>query len=372
MLNIFATAALLSMVFADPGYVALPVKRHQVKSNETATVSSHSRINAAVPEKLDNKVVQYLVNFELGSPGQKQVASIDTGSSDLWVFGPNTGAPTTYDPSQSSTNKYINNGFQIEYVDGTTSSGNYYTDEITWGDTKIDFQFAVTTQQYQRTNGVFGIAQEAAEASQDGEYANFPVALKNAGKIDSVAYSLYLDDVDTSSGTLLFGAVDTSQYTGPIKAVPIKANNRFTVDVEVGGETIEGILDAGTSLTYLPETIVEDIATQLDCSYDWLTGMYYADGTPSGSITYSFSGLEVTVPASELFISLEGTGNGNYLSILPNSQSDGFNLLGDSFLRSAYVVYDLSNNQIAIAQANNNAGESHFEPITSAGIPGTY
>lgn len=373
MMNLFTTAALLAMALGDPGFVALPVKRHEVKTNQTSTLSTKNKIQAAVPESLQNKVVQYLVEFELGSPGQKQIASIDTGSSDLWVFGPNTGAPTTYDPSKSSDNKYVNNGFEIEYVDGTTSSGNYYTDLITWGSTQIDFQFAVTTQQYQNTNGVFGIASEASEASQDGEYPNFPVALKQQGKIDSVAYSLYLDDINASSGTLLFGAVDTSQYTGPIKAVPITSSSRFAVDVEVAGQQISGILDAGTSLTYLPDSIVSEIANQVGAYQDFLSGMYMSESdTPSGSVTYSFGGLEVTVPTSELFIELNGPGNGWYLTILSNDQSQGFNLLGDSFLRSAYVVYDLSNNQIAIAQADNSPSESHYVPITSAGIPGTY
>ncbi|KAA8570034.1 hypothetical protein EYC84_002371 [Monilinia fructicola] len=32
--------------------------------------------------------------------------------------------------------------------------------------------------------------------------------------------------------------------------------------------------------------------------------------------------------------------------------SDGYYVLGDTFLRSAYVVYDLDNNQVGLAQAN--------------------
>ncbi len=46
-------------------------------------------------------------------------------------------------------------------------------------------------------------------------------------------------------------------------------------------------------------------------------------------------------------------------------------LFGDTFLRSAYVVYDLENNQIALAQARFDVEESNIEAFTAGGaIPG--
>jgi hypothetical protein len=45
-------------------------------------------------------------------------------------------------------------------------------------------------------------------------------------------------------------------------------------------------------------------------------------------------------------------------------------VLGDTFLRSAYVVYDLQNNQISIAQTDFNATSSNVVEITAGGVPG--
>jgi len=46
-------------------------------------------------------------------------------------------------------------------------------------------------------------------------------------------------------------------------------------------------------------------------------------------------------------------------------------LFGDTFLRSAYVVYDLQDNTIGIAQTNFNATSSNIEAFSSSGgIPG--
>jgi hypothetical protein len=41
-------------------------------------------------------------------------------------------------------------------------------------------------------------------------------------------------------------------------------------------------------------------------------------------------------------------------------------LLGDTFLRSAYVVYDLDNNEIAMAQANLNSTDTNVQELTES------
>ena len=46
--------------------------------------------------------------------------------------------------------------------------------------------------------------------------------------------------------------------------------------------------------------------------------------------------------------------------------------MGDTFLRSAYVVYDLTNNEISVAETNFNATSSNIQEIASgtSGVPG--
>lgn len=153
---------LIILAIAEAGFVALPVKRN-VARNSTRNIKevAHGKY---VSGSLDSTVIQYMVEFTLGTPPQKQVASIDTGSSDLWVFAPGSQAPYSYHNSTSSSSRYLNDDFSTEYVDGTTSSGTYYLDAITWAGTTAYLQFAASTNPYTGHNGVFGIATKRAEA----------------------------------------------------------------------------------------------------------------------------------------------------------------------------------------------------------------
>jgi hypothetical protein len=55
---------------------------------------------------------------------------------------------------------------------------------------------------------------------------------------------------------------------------------------------------------------------------------------------------------------------------LQGGASDGQAILGDAFLRSAYVLYDLDNNQIGLAQTVFNATSSNVQEISGSSVPG--
>jgi hypothetical protein len=199
-----------------------------------------------------------------------------------------------------------------------------------------------------------------------------------------------LDDWNADTGVLLFGGIDTDKYTGDLYTVPIVDTIQgginygkvsFTVEATVsanGGsasESFSGVLDTGTSLTYLPPSIVKTIAKDLGATYSSSYEAYIFESTPSSDIyvTYSFSGAEIKVPASELVLPASDLGitddSTPILTIFPNSQADGYTLLGDTFLRSAYVVYGISNLQIGLAQSNWGSTSSNIVALPSSGIP---
>ena len=104
----------------------------------------------------------------------------------------------------------------------------------------------------------------------------------------------------------------------------------------------------------LPSVIVQSIVEQMGASYSSEIQMYILPNCDSqfadGSLNFVFSGVQIRVPNSEFIINPTDI-NGVPLTSLDGSlicalgavpdDSDPFGVLGDTFLRSAYVVYDL-------------------------------
>ena len=144
------------------------------------------------------------------------------------------------------------------------------------------------------------------------------------------------------------------------------------------------ILDSGTTITYLPDSIMNPIMSGIGAiNSDELGGLVVPCSQACSSATFNFGfggngGPSIAVSFAELVspISLDDGSqptlkNGETIcSFGMASAGTGPFLFGDTFLRSAYVVYDLTNNQIGIAQTNYNATSSNIVEITGSSIPG--
>jgi hypothetical protein len=257
--------------------------------------------------------------------------------------------------------------------------------------------------------GILGIGYDLDEASDDAEteikpfiYPSIIDTMVSQGLISSKAYSLYLDDLEASTGSIIFGGLDSDKYHGTLLQIPIvpdtltngsKVYAEFSVALTGFGITSQSgsttnfntqseaaILDSGTTVTYLPDRLVDQLIQAINAVDDSQgTGNIFVDcdirNNASMTFNYGFggaNGVVIKVPVSELVFDLSGAfslgpysvpdlplSNACALGILPGgSESDGPFILGDTFLRSAYVVYDISNNLIALAQTNFNSTTS--------------
>jgi hypothetical protein len=222
------------------------------------------------------------------------------------------------------------------------------------------------------------------------EYPNLPQKLKDDKTITTNAYSLWLNDLDASTGSVLFGGVDTDKFKGQLSTLPIIQEQgvyaEFVIaltDMGIGGNktslfsnsNVAVLLDSGSSLMYLPNSVANAIYAQFNAQYDSRQGAAIVDcdlANQEGSLEFGFSGVTISVPYNELVI-VAAVSRGIPVCILGIGPADnGLSVLGDTFLRSAYVVYDLDNNQISLAQTNFNASSSNIEEIKagSNGVPG--
>ena len=157
----------------------------------------------------------YFATCAIGTPYQNLTLQLDTGSSDIWV--PDIGAEAcngsaqtpngctlgTFDPSKSRTFVDVGKGeFDISYVDGSHSRGDYFADRFEIGGAVVNVTMGLgidTDIAY----GLVGIGYALNEAivsdtkSVSSAYPNLPVTMQQEGLINSIAYSLWLNDLGT-------------------------------------------------------------------------------------------------------------------------------------------------------------------------------
>jgi hypothetical protein len=100
--------------------------------------------------------------------------------------------------------------FNITYAGGTGATGDYFADTLTIaGATLTGFNMAVATEVTGESEivSVMGISYAGLESSNDGRtYTNYPVALVEQRITNTVAYSLWLDDLSIVSFYFIFSA----------------------------------------------------------------------------------------------------------------------------------------------------------------------
>lgn len=252
-----------------------------------------------------------------------------------------------------------------------------------------------------------GYAHNEAAASTLGElYANLPIAMERDGLTNSIAFSLWLNDLDANKGNILFGGIDRGKYTGSLKTVDVleyggsythflvslsslEATSPTGTDIlATKNSSIEVILDSGTTLSYLPQDVVENIWDEVGAVYSNSFGMAIlpcSHQSHPGHFSFGFGGSNgpvINVTMDELVVDLTNGSpptfsSGSYSGELVcefgiQNYSSGPYVLGDTFLRSAYVVYDLDNNQVGLAATDFNSTKTDIVEFESRGasIPG--
>jgi hypothetical protein len=143
------------------------------------------------------------------------------------------------------------------------------------------------------------------------------------------------------------------------------------------------ILDSGTTITLLPDDVALLVFEELGATVSQQLGAVVVPcnlAKNTGTLNYGFGGPggpTIKVSVSDLVLPLTLT-NGRSPTYSDGQAACQLGiqaagnlpvLFGDTFLRSAYVVYDLDNNRIALAQTDFNATGSNIVPFASSGAP---
>jgi len=308
----------------------------------------------------------------------------------------------TFDTTESSSFKSNGTSFSIEYADSTFAKGTWGYDTVVINNQAVkDLSFAVCDDTDNKL-GVLGIGLMGLETTYGGSnsdsvsnmymYENLPAKLKSDGITKSISYSIYLNDTSSSKASVLFGAVDHNKYQGTLNLFPIINSvasygyknpirmeitlSSFTVgsyakneEVKIAQGEAAALLDTGTTLTYIPSSILKKLVNAVSAKYNSDIGYYMkcSDGD-NYYVTLTFQGVDFRFSLSSFMISLSTTegSTSSYCVIGFRSSDDNSFTLGDTFLRNVYFAADLENYQIGMAIANFDSDTEEIELIESS------
>ncbi|KAK7701034.1 hypothetical protein SLS64_010628 [Diaporthe eres] len=257
----------------------------------------------------------YTIDIEVGTPPQTVTVLVDTGSANLWVN------PTC---ETSGQQKYCESFPQFNVDDSSSIADTSFGQLLSYGKGNASVEYVT-----------------------DNIGIGFLDSMVSQGFISSRAFSLDLRSVDSPNGSLIFGGVDTGKYTGSLAKLPI-------VDP---ADTPVGAVRYWVNLTSVGLTLPNGTS-----------GLLASGEMP----VFLDSGGTFSRFPNETFFAIGDFGFGededgkvisiSYKDFIWNPSNQGQcalgiqidneePVLGDSFLRAAYVVYDQDNANLHLAQA---------------------
>ncbi|PHH61626.1 hypothetical protein CDD81_8141 [Ophiocordyceps australis] len=321
-----------------------------------------------------------MLTVDIGTPPQKIYAQLDTGSFELWI-NPDCGNVNVldrqfchsvghYQPSRSSTAVVSNKVNMLRYGIGAANI-TYVLDHVSLpgAGTAIEpMQFGVATATQDQFSGILGIG---FGQNMTIGYKNFVDQLQAQNLTATKSFSIALGSKQEAQGAIVFGGVDTSKFTGKLAPVPIIPAQespdgvaRYWVMLEsimhqsavIKDSRLPVILDTGTTLSLLPKPIVNDMAAQLQSPGVDARGLHMIDCAKThdeGSFDFVFGATTIRVPYHEMIRKIDASPLGPEQCYLGVMEGNNLALLGDTFLRSAYTVFDLEANMTHMAQYAN-------------------
>ncbi|KAG0140569.1 hypothetical protein CROQUDRAFT_53026 [Cronartium quercuum f. sp. fusiforme G11] len=329
-----------------------------------------------VPAESLQHDLEYVVPVTVGTPGIQLMLDFDTGSSDMWVWssilkaGQSTASGhNVYDPAKSSTSKKIHgSSWHISYGDGSSASGVVYEDDIKIGDLTCEKQGVEVADKLsssflnsQGSDGLLGLAWpqiNTAKPQQKTPMQNFME--KNITEKGVFTACLRHDKEGKgfySFGTVLAGEAGVKEES--IEYTPIDNSKGFwefpSEKAVIGSQTVDlksntAIADTGTTLALVADEVVDALykaipGAKLD---NQMGGYVFPENAKVPDVQIAVADKMYTIYGKDLGYG-EPT-NGMVFGGIQSRGNNPFDILGDTFLKSVYVVFDQKNVQIGFAQ----------------------
>ncbi|KAI9245756.1 aspartic peptidase domain-containing protein [Sporodiniella umbellata] len=338
--------------------------------------------------KLQKRSFEHIA--KMYNDGQSQYLVNIRPSSDLWIplnACPRDQCPLSrFDPQRSKTFRSLPGHFKIQYglgsVEGGYGQDSVYLQEIHVPDQVLGL--ASSTQQIivsnpdpnaVQANGILGLGYPLLASDRQN---SFLLGLYQRQLIDRPLFAIYLGSaLGWAGGEITLGGINKARYQGSISYVPIHENraywqvalNAIQFDTPKGRwdqpfDPPRGlILDTGTTLTYLDPVLFHRLLSMLPFHVTAYQETYVApckviQETTHHHLRFVLQGTVLSIPIAHLAIPLKDgvclLGIAPWMRSQPSQKmkNQGWIMLGDSVLRSTYLVFDMENHHIGFAKPN--------------------
>ncbi|KAK8845468.1 hypothetical protein IAR55_006181 [Kwoniella newhampshirensis] len=341
--------------------------------------------NVARGERGDTEWYTYIT---IGSPPQSLAVLPDTGSSDLFVFGPTCASchlnnHTSFSPLSSSTYTNLSSTLSFVYADGSGASGYASNDVVTFGSgsdsvaTSASMNFAIADTvagddfAVSQRSGVLGLGLDAMTTMPltDDEIrtkgATLFSRLVRSKSLTEKVLSVRLEKGQQSrgvvtkegSGQYTLGGVESNYVVGGRAGLTwanVISSGYWGFgldDISIGASSVlrtdtttprRAIIDTGTTLIITSTPASAAIHSRIPSSYqDRSSSIWYIPCSVSfpvvGNVFFTVGGRKFGVPIEDLAWKVSSQYKGMCISGVQGGMSS-FTVLGDMFIKNHYVV----------------------------------
>ncbi|MBW0496113.1 hypothetical protein O181_035828 [Austropuccinia psidii MF-1] len=323
--------------------------------------------------------LEYVVPVTVGTPGVKLMIDFDTGSADFWVWSSDIKSGhsdalghAVYDPKKSSTSEMVEGGtWKISYGDGSSASGYICLDELKIGGLKCSRQGVEVAEKLSSTfltsegsDGLLGLAFSHINTATPQQKTPVQNMMEN-DILEEGLFTVCLKHDTEGEGFYSFGEIlpkEGGVEEKDIAYTPVDNSKGFwafeSPQAKIGDEVVElqgnqAIADTGTTLALVSEEVVTALYKQIPGAVvDHESGGYvYPVDAQVPDVQLAVGKNMYTIPGKNL-----GYGepqNGMQFGGIQSRGNNGFDILGDVFLKSVYAVFDQKNVRIGFAQRLN-------------------
>ncbi|KAJ6256488.1 Penicillopepsin [Drechslerella dactyloides] len=303
--------------------------------------------------------IEYLCEITIGDDKHQQKFNLDfdTGSADLWVFSDllpksQQSGHRTYksDSRSSSATKMSGSSWRISYGDGSSASGDVYTDAVTIGGLTVQKQAIELAKKVSSSfvsdtlDGLVGLAFSSINQVSPRPQKTF---LENVmSQLDEKVLTADLKHQET--GTYEFGNIDKSKYTGEITYTDVDNSQGFWEFDAGNGAT--AIADTGTTLLLMSNSIVKKYYSKVKgAKLDNTQGGYtFPCNTKLNDLTVTVGDGQATIPGKYLNYAPVSEGSSTCFGGLQGYDGNMY-IYGDIFLKAFYSIFDFGNTRFGWA-----------------------